>query len=196
MSKHLPITGVILAGGAGRRMQGQDKGLLRLQDRPLAAWLAERLAPQVDELLIVANRNVDQYAALGYPVIQDLLPDFAGPLAGIEAALSAARHDTIITFPVDSPCPPKDYAERMETAASGNAAVAIVRGEIQAVCALLPRQTLPSLQSYLARGDRQVKRWLAAIGAVEVDFSDCATAFRDVDTAEDLLALQGSAQQN
>lgn len=193
MNVRLPITGVILAGGAGRRMLGQDKGLLCLQGRPLVAWLAEKLAPQVDELLIVANRNIDQYRALGYPVIQDLQPDFAGPLAGIEAGLSAARHDTIITFPVDSPCPPADYVERMQAAAAGKAAVAIVRGEIQAVCALLPRQALPSLQAYLARGDRQVKRWLTAIGAVEVDFSDCAAAFRDVDTAEDLLALQDSA---
>lgn len=86
------ITGVVLAGGLGRRMGGVDKGLQILHGRPMAAWVAERLAPQVDELLINANQNAERYAALGHRIIADQVPGFAGPLAGLHAALSAASY--------------------------------------------------------------------------------------------------------
>ena len=84
------ITGVILAGGLGRRMGGIDKGLQELRGRPMVHWVVERLAPQVDELLINANQNRERYAAFGHRVVPDQIPDFAGPLAGLHAALSAA----------------------------------------------------------------------------------------------------------
>ena len=71
---------VILAGGLGRRMGGIDKGLQELRGRPLTAWVVERLAPQVDELLINANQNPESYAAFGHRVVPDQIPDFAGPL--------------------------------------------------------------------------------------------------------------------
>ena len=76
------ITGVILAGGLGRRMGNIDKGLQVLRGQPMVHWVVERLAPQVDELLINANQNGERYAAFGYPVLADRIPEFAGPLAG------------------------------------------------------------------------------------------------------------------
>ncbi|MFZ1901568.1 MAG: NTP transferase domain-containing protein, partial [Azonexus sp.] len=91
------ITGVILAGGLGRRMGGTDKGLQELHGRPLVAWVSERLAPQVDELLINANQNVERYAAFGDRVVPDQIPDYAGPLAGVHAALSAAAYPLVAT---------------------------------------------------------------------------------------------------
>ncbi len=86
----MPITGVILAGGLGRRMGGSDKGLQEFRGRPLAAWVAERLAPQVDELLISANRNGERYAALGHRVIGDRIPGFRRP-AGRPARRAGGR---------------------------------------------------------------------------------------------------------
>src|SRR5581483_1360528 len=82
------VTGVVLAGGRGTRMGGADKGLVELHGRPLAAHALDRLRPQVDALLISANRNHDRYAALGAPVIADASSTFDGPLAGMLAALS------------------------------------------------------------------------------------------------------------
>ncbi|HEV8261552.1 MAG TPA: NTP transferase domain-containing protein, partial [Burkholderiales bacterium] len=55
-----PVTGVILAGGLGRRMGGVDKGLQLLNGRPMAARVLSRLAPQVDEVLINANQNLER----------------------------------------------------------------------------------------------------------------------------------------
>lgn len=110
---HKRITGVILAGGRGRRMGGVDKGLLELRGRPLAAWVAERLAPQVDELLVSANRNGERYAAIGYRVVGDRIPGFAGPLAGLHAALKVAAHQLVATVPCDSPFLPADLVLRL-----------------------------------------------------------------------------------
>ena len=75
------ITGVVLAGGLGRRMGGTDKGLQELRGQPMVHWVIERLAPQVDELLINANQNGERYAAFGHRVVPDQIPGFAGPLA-------------------------------------------------------------------------------------------------------------------
>ena len=86
-----PVTAVILAGGLGRRMGGADKGLVDYQGRPLIEWALAALRPQVDQLVISANRNLDTYAVYGHRVVPDTLPDYPGPLAGVLAALQRWR---------------------------------------------------------------------------------------------------------
>jgi molybdopterin-guanine dinucleotide biosynthesis protein A len=65
------ITGLVLAGGQGRRMGGVDKGLQPLRGRPMVEWVIGRLAPQVDEVVVNANANLERYAALGHRVVSD-----------------------------------------------------------------------------------------------------------------------------
>lgn len=133
------ITGIILAGGLGRRMGGVDKGLQLLDGRPLVRHVAERLAPQVDQLLINANRSQADYAALGYPVLADEIPDFAGPLAGLHAALSAATTAWVVTVPCDSPYLPLDLVSRLQAGLQSSAAglaVAHVEGRLHPVFCL------------------------------------------------------------
>ena len=96
MIERTDITGVVFAGGQGRRMGGVDKGLVALAGRPLVAQVIERLAPQVGGLVINANQNRDRYAAFGYPVVADVVPDFAGPLAGLHAALAFAATPYVV----------------------------------------------------------------------------------------------------
>jgi molybdopterin-guanine dinucleotide biosynthesis protein A len=110
------ITGVILAGGEGRRLGGVDKGLQELRGRPMVQWVLERLAPQVDTVLISANRNLQRYAAFGCPVLPDRIPDFAGPLAGLHAALTQAATPLVATVPCDSPFLPADLVARLHAA--------------------------------------------------------------------------------
>lgn len=183
------ITGVILAGGAGRRMGGEDKGLLPLRGRLLVTWVHEALAPQVASVLIVANRNLERYGLLGVPVVEDLRPEFPGPLAGIEAALSHAATEWIITCPVDTPHLPSDYVARMLGASMGRPTVAALNGRLQPVLALLPRSTLAGLQESLDRGERRTWRWLESLDPVAVAFDDHAFALRDADTPEHLAGL-------
>src|SRR5438093_31335 len=97
------VSGVVLAGGQGRRMGGVDKGLQPLRGKPMAQWALERLAPQVDEVLINCNQNLDAYARFGYRVVPDEIGGFAGPLAGLHACLNAASHPLVVTVPCDSP---------------------------------------------------------------------------------------------
>ena len=51
------ITGLVLAGGMGRRMDSRDKGLVKFRGKAMAAHVIERLAPQVDSLILNANRG-------------------------------------------------------------------------------------------------------------------------------------------
>lgn len=183
------ITGVILAGGLGRRMGGVDKGLQLLDGRPLAAHVADRLAPQVDRLLINANRSQAAYAALGYPVFADEIPDFAGPLAGLHAALAASQTSLVVTAPCDSPFLPADLVGRLRAAlldAGGNIAIARAAGRLHPVFCLCRTSLRPALVSYLADGGRRVAQWCAGMGAIEVDFDDQPQAFQNFNTLREL----------
>ncbi|HQU78304.1 MAG TPA: molybdenum cofactor guanylyltransferase MobA [Azonexus sp.] len=183
------ITGVVLAGGLGRRMGGIDKGLQELRGRPLVHWVVERLAPQVDELLINANQNGERYAAFGHRVVPDQIPDFAGPLAGLHAALSAAAHPLVATAPCDSPFLPADLVSRLFsalTATGADLAVARTFDQPHPVFCLCRRDVLPHLTEYLAGGGRKIDRWYATLKVVEVAFDDEADAFENINTREEL----------
>jgi molybdopterin-guanine dinucleotide biosynthesis protein A len=183
------ITGVILAGGLGRRMGGIDKGLQELRGRPMVHWVVERLAPQVDELLINANQNGERYAAFGHRVVPDQIPDFAGPLAGLHAALSAAAHPLVATAPCDSPFLPADLVSRLFsalTATGADLAVARTFDQPHPVFCLCRRDVLPHLTEFLAGGGRKIDRWYATLKVVEVAFDDEADAFENINTREEL----------
>lgn len=189
------ITGVVLAGGLGRRMGSTDKGLQELKGRPLAAWVAERLGPQVDELLINANQNGERYASFGYPVVPDRIPDFAGPLAGLHAALSAATHPLVATAPCDSPFLPTDLVARLYQALSvADAELAVARtfDQPHPVFCLCRRHLLPHLTDYLASGNRKFERWYATLKVVEVAFDDEAEAFENINTRDELARFDAA----
>jgi len=103
----------VLAGGLGRRMGGVDKGLQPFRGKPMAQWAIERLAPQVDELIVNANQNRSDYERFGYRVVADELSGFAGPLAGLHAGMKAAGRDLVVTVPCDSPFLPGDLLQKV-----------------------------------------------------------------------------------
>ena len=107
------ISAIILSGGRATRMNGVDKGLVQLQQKPLIAHVIELLAPQADEIFINANREILQYEAFGLPVLKDENEEFIGPLAGFSLGLQHAKHDYVLTVPCDSPLLPLDLAERL-----------------------------------------------------------------------------------
>ena len=189
------ITGVVLAGGLGRRMGGVDKGLQELDGRPLVAHVIARLAPQVGSLLINANRNTERYAAFGHPVVADAIDGFAGPLAGLHAALAAATTPYVVTAPCDSPFLPDDLVSRLFAALTANAAqIAVARTGEQAhpVFCLCRRELLPSLAAWLQAGERRFGGWTATLAAVEVAFDDQPAAFENINTREELARYGGA----
>jgi molybdopterin-guanine dinucleotide biosynthesis protein A len=187
------VTGVVLAGGLGRRMGGVDKGLRALRGKPLVQWVIERLAPQVDELLVNANQNVETYARFGYRVIPDEIEGYAGPLAGLHRGLSAAAHPLVVTSPCDSPFLPRDLVARLHAALqshSADLAVAKTGDQAHPVFSLCRRSVLPGLTAYLDGGGRKIDAWYAQLSIVEVRFDDEAEAFSNINTAEELKRFE------
>lgn len=183
------IAGVILAGGLGRRMGGADKGLVDYRGRPLVAHAVERLAPQVDELFINANRNADRYGAFGARVIPDRDRAFLGPLAGLSAALHETACDQVVSVPCDSPALPGDLVRRLGDglqAAGADVAVARAAGRLHPVFCLVRREVLATLDPYLAAGGRRVEEWVRSERWTAVDFDDDPDGFRNINTPEDL----------
>lgn len=185
------VTGLILAGGAGRRMGGADKGLVGYRGRPLVAHVVERLTPQVGTLLVSANRNHETYAAFGHPVIPDAEADYPGPLAGLAAGLAACTTPWLLCVPCDCPDLPLDLASRLYAAADAAAmpmAVACTRDGVQPTFQLCRRELLPALLAYLAAGKRKVGDWCIEQGAIEAIFPD-AKAFNNLNNPDDLSIL-------
>ena len=189
------VTGIVLAGGMGRRMGGVDKGLQTLRGRPMAAWVVERLQPQVGPLIINANQNLDRYAEFGCPVVPDQIPDFAGPLAGLHAALSAARTPLVVTAPCDSPFLPEDLVFRLFsalTAAGAELAVARTFDQPHPVFCLCRREVLPHLTDFLESGGRKIDRLYATLKIVEVAFDEVADAFENINTRDELSRFEST----
>jgi molybdopterin-guanine dinucleotide biosynthesis protein A len=187
------ITGVILAGGQGRRMGSVDQGLKPLRGKPMAQWVLERFAPQVDEVLINANQNLDTYAQFGCQVVPDEIGGFAGPLAGLHRGLSAATHDLIATVPCDSPFLPLDLIARLYAALEdkqADLAVARTGDQPHPVFCLCRKSVLPGLTAFLESGGRKIDAWYAALQVAEVLFDDEADAFLNINTLKDLRCLE------
>jgi molybdopterin-guanine dinucleotide biosynthesis protein A len=181
------VSGVVLAGGQGRRMGGVDKGLQPLRGKPMAQWALERLAPQVDEILINCNQNLDAYARFGYRLVPDEIGGFAGPLAGLHASLKAAAHPLVVTVPCDSPFLPTDLVSRLRSNLGERVlAVAKTGDQPHPVFSLVRRDVLDNLEAFLRSGGRKIDAWYASLATVEVSFDDEADAFRNINTLEEL----------
>lgn len=172
-------------------MGGADKGLLVLDGRPLVCHAADRLRPQVDALLLSANRNLQAYRALGFDPLTDPLSDpsrSAGPLAGVLAGLAACATDWLVSVPCDSPACPGDLVARLlgaAQAAGAPGALAVTGAGPHPVFMLLRRDLLPGLRNFVVHGGRRVRDWQQQVGAVAAHFPDEA-AFANINTPEDL----------
>jgi molybdenum cofactor guanylyltransferase len=191
-------TGVILAGGRATRMGGRDKGLLQLAGKPMVEWVMAALKPQVADIIINANRNLDAYAAYGYRVVSDKLHGFCGPLAGIASSMESASTPYIVTTPCDSPLVPLDLAHRLYQALHVNRAEISVahNGErLQPVFALLTCTLSSSLLSYLEAGERKIDTWYSRHKLAIVDFSDSVDAFININTPAEIQAVESRLLQ-
>ena len=189
------ITGLILAGGAARRMGGGDKGLTELAGKPLIEYALARLAPQVDAIIINANRNVARYADYGHPVVTDQRQGFQGPLAGMASGLKAAETEFMVCAPCDSPLLPEDLVERLfRQLREQDAELSVAHnGErLQPVFTLMRAALADSLLAFLDGGGRKIDQWFQRHRLAVADFSDQPAAFSNVNNPEELDAMAGS----
>jgi molybdenum cofactor guanylyltransferase len=189
----LRIFGVILAGGAARRMGGRDKALLPLAGRSLLAHAVDRLEPQVERLAISANGDAARFGP-GFVVLPD--DSSQGPLSGILAALDWARAlgaTAVVSVAVDTPFVPADLVPRLCLAAEGSdggVAIAASGGADHPTFGLWPVGLRDALQAFLASGVKtRVMDFANAHGVARAVFGD-DRAFRNLNTPEDLAAAE------
>ena len=183
------ITGLILAGGRGARMGGVDKGWVEYRGRPLVETVVQRFAPQVGQLLISANRNVERYSTLAEVVEDgaDAGERFAGPLLGVLAGLRRTHSPWMAFVPCDAPGLPADLVTRLAGAVDGLATCARVHRQVQPAFGLVRTSTAGALAEFLAAGGRALHSWLESIDAVAVEFDD-ASEFRNINSPQDASA--------
>lgn len=181
------ISAVILAGGQGSRLGGLDKGLIELNKIPLVQHLIHRLQPQAANIIISANRHLETYRDFGYPVYEDEINDFAGPLAGILKALQECQTEWLLTVPADSPFIPKDLAVRLGNNIESNKITLLHDGKhLQPTFALIHKSLESSLNLFLQSGERKARVWMQQQPHVIVDFSDHTNAFININTKDEL----------
>lgn len=186
------VSGVVLAGGRGSRMQHQDKGLVQFRGKALISFPLDAMRPLVDELLISANRNQDIYRQYAEQVISDHTSSFDGPLAGILAAMQTTAHPFLLIAPCDSPFLETRHFQRLLVAMADdvNAAVAYDGERLHPVVLAVRTSLQPSLSAYLDSGERKMQYWLQQQQAVRVDFSDESHVFANINSADELEALE------
>ena len=194
------IAGVVLAGGRATRMGGQDKGLLMIDGQAMVVRIVDALRPQVESLLINANRNHARYAQLTQcPLIGDHIGDFAGPLAGMAAALRYTDLPYLIAVPCDSPFLAPDLVSRLYQALQAQQAeiaMAMFDGKPQPVFVLLARQLLASLTAFLESGGRKIIDWYYQHRVAEVDFSDRPQMFENINTPQEQERIEQQLRQS
>ena len=184
-------------------MGGVDKGLQHFNCVPLALHILNRLSPQVDAVMINANRNLAAYEAFGVPIWPDAadMGDFAGPLAGFMTALQHCQTPYLLTVPCDTPLFPRDLAARLSAALVAQSADFAVASAIeedaksrpQPVFCLMRTNVLASLQKFTQSGGRKIDAWTAQHTVAHVLFNlpgDDAKAFFNANTLAELRQLE------
>ncbi len=185
------IVGIVLAGGAGRRFNGADKGLQIYHGKRLIDHTTSRLEPQVSDLVICANRNIEQYKKLGFHVTRDKDTGFQGPMAGLSAALehlNKSDFDAALITSCDTPNIPLDLGQKLHAESGHNCLVAVAHDGLrrQNLHCLIKRGAWASLIDFYTNGERAMHRWYGKIGIQEVDFSHNADGFLNINSAERL----------
>jgi molybdenum cofactor guanylyltransferase len=163
------VCGVVLAGGAGRRVGGRDKGWIMVDGRALIEIALERLRAQVDCVAVSANRELGRYSSVCDTVLRDAVPGFSGPLAGIARALDWCPEPWLATVPVDTPNAPPDWIARLRAGGGEAAALVLHDGERrQPLFALYRRELAAKAHVMLGAGRRAVYEFQDAVQAREI----------------------------
>lgn len=191
------VSGCVLAGGRGTRFEGADKGLIKLGNQTLVEHSLRRLEPQVEEVIVNANRHLKTYRSICPKVFVDPLANYPGPLAGFLGAMRHANFEDIVCVPCDSPFFPRDLVTQLWQAREqqhADVSVAVADGRPQPVFALIRRSLEQSLVSFLDSGERKIMAWLNSLNLARVDFPD-PQAFANINTDAELRQAQVHSQR-
>ncbi|MEE9321368.1 MAG: molybdenum cofactor guanylyltransferase MobA [Granulosicoccus sp.] len=189
----LRLGAVILAGGLARRMNGEDKGLIPIAGKTMVAHVLQTVQPQVDVVVINANRNKDLYGAYDVPVVADAHEGHLGPLAGLCAGLATLDTELVFMCPCDSPFVDAELISRLAIACSEtdvDVAVAADAERLQPVFCIVRQRVHKSLDAFLASGERKIDRWYATQQMQTVNCADLEHSFRNINTEDERRAAE------
>lgn len=187
------ITGVILAGGQARRMGGQDKGLIKLLNKPMIEYVLNALQPQVATIIINANRNHDAYQQYDYPVVADKFDEHYGPLAGMAAGLEISATAFIVTAPCDAPLISSTLVNKLYTTLQNENAeicTSYCNDRLQPVFTLIKSTLLLSIVNFLQRGERKIDKWFNEHRLAIADFSNEVECFSNINSTAELQNME------
>ncbi|WP_085577946.1 MULTISPECIES: molybdenum cofactor guanylyltransferase MobA [unclassified Pseudomonas] len=186
-----PCSILLLAGGRGQRMGGQDKGLVEWQGAPLIAHLHRKVRPLTDDLIISCNRNRERYAPFADQLVTDDETDFPGPLAGIRAGLMAARHPHLLVLPCDVPGIDAALLHSMREAAALDSDKPLMLrhdGHWEPLLCVIPTRLSPAFEAAWDAGERSPGRVMRDLGAVALQCPDNDPRLANLNTPELLSA--------
>jgi len=192
------ITGIILAGGQARRMGGQDKGLIQLGMKPMIEYVLNAIEPQVGAIIINANRNQTIYEKYGFPVVADQIGGYCGPLAGMASGLQESTTPYVVTAPCDTPLIPDNMVHKLYSTLQLEGAeicTAYANERLQPVFTLMKSELLSSILDFLNNGERKIDRWFEKHHLAIADFSDQAETFININSTEELAAIELKLKQ-
>ena len=198
MTEQNKVAGIVLAGGMARRMDNQDKGLIEFAGRPLVDYARDRLQSVANQIGISANRNLDQYQNWGFAVIKDTSDTFAGPLAGVYAALEYFDADVLVVMPCDSPLFSEEHLQRLIDGLSDQIDIVIASDgqNVHPVFMVLKTQLKASLENYLSNQGRRVQDWVMQQSWGVVEFNDAINIFANINTVEELRELESRVSKD
>lgn len=180
------VTGIVLCGGKGSRLNGEDKPLLPLGSKRIIDFVCDRLEPQVTSIILSCSRNVAIYEGLRHELCVDRDND-RGPLAGLTEAFVLACSEWVITTPGDTPFLSLNLVERLSPwAENQGVAVPIVNGFRQNLCLVINKGRREELRSFYENGGSAVKDWLDEIKVTPTDLSDIEESFFNINTEAEL----------
>lgn len=188
------VTCVILAGGKARRFDGKDKGLIRVNRSSLIEHVIKQIQPQVKQIFISANRNLDEYKVFGFPVYPDTTDDFAGPLAGILTALEQMEDGLLAVMPCDMPDLPDNIISLLgQQLYQAQADICYVNNnnQTQPLLSIMQKHVQENLQQFLLDGKRKVKDWLQQQNTTMLDLNN-QPVFCNINNIDDLRAFEKS----
>lgn len=183
---------IVLSGGQSRRFGHADKGLIPWRGKPLIEHVISRLQPQSDQILISCNRNLETYLTLGLETFTDRDNRFLGPLAGVQAAAAAVSHPWCLLCPNDTPQLPDNLvATLLDALKNSNCQVAypVCGSRHHYLPALIRSDILPGVTAYLNKGGRSLHGWFQEFRVAEVDYSDQADKFANINSPAELTEL-------
>lgn len=180
----MKFSAVILSGGRATRLNGVDKGLYLFQEKPLISYVLNRLKPFVSDIVISANRSIDEYQNFGYHVVSDGNADYEGPLKGLSEALDVCQQDKVLVTTCDMPFLPDNLLSLFNNKSESKIQIISVAQRMQ-LCFLMDKDLLASLNTYLSSGGKRVMQWIKSNNYSEIEYSGSESHFKNFNRPED-----------